>query len=70
MTASLGCGLTLTYDCGITVSFHDSKPSFVLESVVELGECPLHVGTLVLDSLHRDVLVLAKFFKLAELGPS
>ena len=69
MTASLGCGLTLTYDCGITVSFHDFKPNFVLEFVVELEQCLLHVGTLVLDSLHRDVLILAKFFKLAELGP-
>ena len=61
--------MPLTCHCGIAVSFHDSKPSFVLEFAVELRERLLHVATLVLDSLRRDVLVLAEFFMLTELGP-
>ena len=70
MTVSLGRGLPLICNCGITVSFRDHKLSFVPEFIVELGECLLHISTLVLNSLCRDVLILAKFFKLAELGPS
>ena len=59
--------MPLTCDCGVTVSVRDSKPSIVLEFVVELVERHLHVAALVLDSLRRDVLVLAEFFNFADL---